>query len=127
MSTYADLLKVISKLASGTEVVITKKWCNGHGLIVDNVLVRKWGGQIKKDYANIGLMEKIITIRLRREKLATCGKWNLNQFYMFLCGHGEKNMANPLTIIRIAQQNPMKLEAMSMGGNNDKFQFIRQV
>ncbi len=60
MSTYADLLKVISKLASGTEVVITKKWCNGHGLIVDNVLVRKWGGQIKKDYANIGLMEKII-------------------------------------------------------------------
>ena len=69
-------------------------------------------------------MEKIITIRLRREKLATCGKWNLNQFYMFLCGHGEKNMANPLTIIRIAQLNPMKLEAMWTVGDGTKFRFI---
>lgn len=60
MSTYADLIAVISGLVAGTEVEITKEWCGKHGLTVDGKLARKWGGKVKKEFANIGLREKVI-------------------------------------------------------------------
>ena len=56
MSTYLDLVAIINSLSSGIPVEITVKWCTDQGLIVNPILVKKWGKLIYDDHKALGLL-----------------------------------------------------------------------
>lgn len=52
VSTYQDFITVIDGLPSGTKITVSKEWCENHGLMVDEAMVKSWGRNFARDYIN---------------------------------------------------------------------------
>lgn len=56
MSTYLDLIAVITSLPSGNPVQVTVQWCSQYGLIVTPGRVKEWGKLLHSEYISLGLI-----------------------------------------------------------------------